>query len=153
MRLPVLFLFLAACAAAAATGIIFQPGTWYDALVKPSWTPPRLAFPVAWTILYLLSALAAARVAPLPRSGVAIGFWALQIALNTLWTPVFFGAHRMGLGFAVIAALWLALAGTIVAFWRLDRSAATMMVPYLAWVTLAGALNFTVWQANPGAGV
>lgn len=153
MQFPVFLLFAAACLAAAATGIIFQPGAWYAGLVKPGFTPPNIVFPVAWTVIYLLSAVAAARIAPLPGAGIAIGFWALQIALNTLWSPVFFGAHRMGLGMIVIAALWVVLAATIVAFWRLDRIAGALLVPYLVWITVAAALNFSIWQNNPGAGV
>lgn len=153
MRLAVFALFLVACLAAGATGILFQPGAWYAGLVKPGWTPPDAAFPIVWTTIYVLSAYAASRVAVLPRSGIAIGFWALQIALNTLWSPVFFGAHRMGLGFGVIVALWVTLAATIVAFWRLDRVAAALLLPYLVWISIAAALNFSVWQANPGAGV
>lgn len=151
---PVLLflIFAAACLAAAMTGIIFQPGEWYAALVKPAWTPPPAAFPIVWTTLYILMAIAAARVAPLPGAGIAIGFWALQITLNTLWTPVFFGAHRMGTGLAVIGLLWLALAATIAAFWRLDRLAGALLLPYLLWITVAAALNFSLWQANPGAG-
>lgn len=151
MRIDLLLIFLAACGAAAATGVIFQPGAWYEGLAKPSWTPPRIAFPIVWTTLYLLAALAAARVAPLPGAGVAIGLWALQIALNTLWTPTFFGAHRMGMGLVVIILLWLTLAATIVAFWRLDRLAAIMLVPYLGWISVATALNGWIWRANPGA--
>ena len=150
--MPTLFLtYLAACAAAAATGMLFKPGSWYETLQKPSWTPPKWAFPVVWTTLYLLMAWAASRIAQEPAPGQALAFWALQIALNTLWTPVFFGARRMGLGMAVIAALWLAVAATLVAFWRLDPLSGVMLLPYLAWVSVASALNWRVWRDNRGA--
>ena len=89
------FTFLASCMAAAATGAMFQPGPWYEGLTKPSWFPPRWVFPVAWTTLYIVMSLAAMRVAPLPGAAQGMGFWALQIALNTLWSPIFFGLHRM----------------------------------------------------------
>ena len=140
--------FLAACGAAAATGAMFQPGAWYDGLDKPSWTPPDWVFPTAWTALYILMAWSASRVAPLPGNGQALAFWALQIALNTLWTPVFFGARRMGGGLVVITCLWVAVALTLWSFWSLDLWAGVMILPYLVWVSLATALNATVWRLN-----
>ena len=151
MDWQIFFTFLGATFAAAATGMIFQPGTWYEGLQKPSWTPPRWAFPLVWTTLYVLMAWAAARVAPLPAAGYALALWALQIALNTLWTPVFFGAHRMGLGAAILLLLWLTVATMLWQFWRLDGWAALMILPYLAWLSLAAALNVRIWRDNRGA--
>ncbi len=145
-------IFLGACCAAGATGAMFQPGQWYRSLDKPPWTPPDWAFPVAWSVLYLCIAAAAARVAGTAGSGPAMAFFALQIALNTLWTPVFFGLRRMGAGMAVLVCLWLAVAATLVAFWRIDLVAGLLFVPYLAWVTVAGALNWSVWRRNPAPG-
>lgn len=144
-------IFLASCLAAGSTGALFEPGKWYESLAKPSWTPPNWLFPVAWTTLYLCIAAAAARVAPLEGSQYAMALFALQIALNTLWTPVFFGLKRMGAGMVVLTALWLAVAATLVSFWSLDWIAGLLFVPYLAWVTVAGALNFSVWRLNPKA--
>ncbi|MFH5773077.1 TspO/MBR family protein [Paracoccus sp. NGMCC 1.201697] len=137
-----------ACAAAAATGILFPPGAWYDGLRKPSFTPPRWVFPVAWTTLYLLIAWAGASLAVLPGAGLAMGLWAAQVALNTLWTPVFFGAHRTGAAMAVIALLWLVVAALVVQAFGLDIWAGVMLLPYLGWLTLASALNFSIWQNN-----
>lgn len=142
-------IFLAACFAAGTTGALFEPGAWYRSLAKPRWTPPNWLFPVAWTTLYLLMSAAAARVAPLEGSHYAMAFFALQIALNTLWTPVFFGLKRMGAGMAVIVALWIAVAATLGSFWAADWIAGAMLLPYLAWVTVAGALNYAVWRMNP----
>lgn len=142
-------IFLAACFAAGSTGALFEPGAWYRSLAKPRWTPPNWLFPLAWTTLYLSMSVAAARVAPLEGSQYAMAFFALQIALNTLWTPVFFGLKRMGAGMIVLVALWLAVAATLVSFWSLDMIAGLLLVPYLAWVTVAGALNFSVWRMNP----
>lgn len=142
-------IFLAAAATAGATGTFFSPGTWYEALVKPGFTPPPLAFPIVWTTLYVLMALAAARIAPKEANGTALAFWALQIALNTLWTPVFFGAHRIGAALVIIVLMWLAIAATTWAFFALDRWAGALMVPYLAWVSLATALNLAIWRLNP----
>jgi len=143
--------FLAACGAASATGAMFEPGEWYKALSKPVWTPPGWVFPVTWTVLYLCMAASAARVAVLPDNGQAMAFWALQIAFNTLWTPVFFGLHRMRAAMVVMAGLWLSVAATLLAFWQLDTTAGLLFVPYLIWVTIAGALNFSVMRRNPAA--
>jgi benzodiazapine receptor len=154
MSIPLFLTYLAACLAAGATGALFQPGDWYRSLKKPSWTPPDWLFPVAWTTLYLCMSVSAARVAGLagtdPATGPALALWALQIALNTLWTPVFFGLRRMGAGLVVLVLLWLAVAATLVAFWRVDLVAGLLFLPYLAWVSVAGALNFTVWRLNRG---
>lgn len=141
--------YLAACGAAAATGAMFQPGDWYRGLAKPRWTPPDWLFPVAWTVLYLAMSAAAARVASLPGTGQALALWSVQIALNTLWTPVFFGLRRIGAGLVVIVLLWLAVAATMVAFWQADRIAGALFLPYLVWVTVAGMLNRAVWYRNP----
>jgi len=142
-------IFLAACGAAATTGSMFMPGAWYRGLSKPTWTPPNWVFPVAWTILYISSAVAAARVAPLPGSAYGMAFWAMQIAFNTLWTPVFFGLHRIRAGFVVMIGLWVSVACTTVTFWMLDWIAGALFTPYLVWVTIAGALNGSVWIRNP----
>jgi len=83
--------YFAACCAAAATGAIFPPGEWYDDLEKPSWTPPNWLFPVAWTVLYLIIAFTAARVSMLEGAALATAFWALQLGLNAIWTPVILG--------------------------------------------------------------
>lgn len=147
----IFFTFLAACGAAAATGALFSPGPWYRALRKPVWTPPDWLFPVAWTTLYLCMSAAGARVADMPGSGQALALWGLQIGLNALWTPVFFGLRRMGGGLVVVLLLWVAVALTMVAMWQLDRIAGLLFAPYLLWVTVASALNFTVWRMNPEA--
>jgi benzodiazapine receptor len=148
MQLTLFFTYLAACGAAAATGALFQPGDWYRDLQKPRWTPPDWLFPVAWTVLYLSISIAAARVAALPGTGQALAFWSVQIALNTLWTPVFFGLRRMGAGLVVLGLLWLAVAATMVAFFQHDLIAGLLFVPYLIWVSVAGALNRSVWMLN-----
>lgn len=142
-------IFLAACFAAGATGGLFPPGPWYQRLKKPGWTPPNWAFPVVWTTLYFCMAVAGARVAMIPGNGIAMALWSLQIALNALWTPVFFGLRRMRLGLIVLAGLWLAVAATMVALWSLDTVAGLLFVPYLIWVSIAGALNAAVLRLNP----
>lgn len=141
--------YLAACGAAATTGVVFQPGDWYRSLSKPAWTPPDWVFPVTWTVLYLCMSWAGARVAALPGTGQALALWSVQIALNTLWTPIFFGLRRMQAGFVVIVLLWLAVAATGITFFLHDRLAGALFVPYIAWVSIAAALNWSVWKRNP----
>ncbi|MDW4499425.1 TspO/MBR family protein [Sulfitobacter sp. D35] len=142
-------IFLLACFGAGATGGLFPPGDWYRGLNKPSWTPPDWLFPVAWTTLYICMAAAGARVAVLPGNGIALALWALQIALNALWTPVFFGLNRMRLGLVVLGLLWVSVAACMVALWQLDTIAGLLFVPYLVWVSVAGALNLAVIRLNP----
>lgn len=148
MNWAVFFTFLAACGASAATGAMFKPGAWYRSLNKPTWTPPSWVFPVVWTTLYIAMSVAAARVAAVPGAGQALALYTLQLALNVLWTPIFFGLHRLRAGMVVIGCLWLAVAATMVAFWGLDRIAGLLMAPYLVWCTIAGALNFWVMRHN-----
>ena len=146
----ILFLtFLAACGAAATTGAMFEPGKWYDNLDKPVWTPPGIAFPIVWLILYLSMSYAAMRVAQIDGAQQALALWAMQIAFNTLWSPIFFGLRRMRAAMIVVSLLWVSVALTMVAFYMADPVAGALMAPYLLWVTIAAALNFSVWQRNP----
>ncbi len=145
--------FFAASAAAAATGSLFSPGQWYDRLEKPRWTPPNWLFPVVWTILYISMTIAAWRVAftDSPLVPLALALWALQIALNALWTPVFFGLQRLWGGLIVLVMLWAAVVLTTIAFFFVDAVAGWLFVPYVLWVSTAGALNYEVWKRNPAA--
>ncbi len=142
-------IFLAAALAAGAAGQFFMPGAWYDTLSKPWFTPPGWVFPIAWATLYLLMSLAAARIAARPDPALPLAVWALQMVLNGLWTPVFFGAQDLGAALIIIALMWLAIAACVVTFFARDRVASAMMLPYLAWVSLASALNFEIWRLNP----
>lgn len=142
-------IFLVACFVAGATGGLFPPGAWYKQLNKPSWTPPNWLFPVAWTSLYLCMSLAGARVAGLPENGLAMAFWSLQIALNALWTPVFFGLRNLRLGLIVLIGLWLSVAACLISLWQVDTLSGLLFLPYLLWVSVAGALNASVLNLNP----
>lgn len=144
--------FFAACCAAAATGAMFDPGDWYEGLNKPSWNPPKWLFPVAWTVLYFAMSYSAMRVGMKDGSSQALAFWALQIALNTLWTPIFFGLKRMRTALYVIGFLWLSVVATTVAFFQIDTLAGILFLPYVAWVSTAAALNYSVMTLNPSAG-
>jgi tryptophan-rich sensory protein len=95
--------------------------------------------------------LAAARIADLPGTSQAIGLWTVQITINSLWSGVFFGLRRMAIGGVVIAALWLAVGLTMIAFWQHDAISGLLLAPYLIWVTLALALNWSVWALNRNA--
>ena len=142
------YIFLLACGAAAATGIIFKPGAWYEALQKPTFTPPNWAFPVAWTTIYLLLAWAGYRLTVLPGSETVLALWAAQIALNTLWTPVFFGAHRIFTAMVILALLWIVVATMIVMAMRLDIVTGLILFPYLLWLSVAAALNLSILRNN-----
>ncbi|MFU8822985.1 tryptophan-rich sensory protein TspO [Yoonia sp.] len=142
-------LFLAATFAAGSTGAFFPTGTWYKGLNKPTWVPPNWLFPVAWTSIYLLISFAGARVAVIDGNAYAMAFWAIQIALNALWTPVFFGLRRLKGSLPVIGALWLAVLGCTITHFQLDFWAGLAFVPYLVWVTIATALSIAMLRLNP----
>ena len=143
-------IFLIACGAAASTGVIFKPGSWYEGLNKPGFTPPNWAFPVAWTIIYLLLAWAGYRLSLIPGSQTVLALWAAQIALNTLWTPVFYGAHQVLAAMVILLVLWLVVAVMVFMALRLDVITGLILFPYLAWLCVAAALNFSILRNNRG---
>ena len=149
MNFFVFLIFFGACAAAAAGGALFPTGDWYKSLNKPAWTPPDWVFPIAWTLFYFALAFSGAKVASLPGNELALAFWSLHIALNTIWTPVFFGARKIKIGLAIILLMWLSTVGMIYNCFLVDRFAGILLMPYLVWVTLATALNFEVLRRNP----
>ncbi len=126
-------------------------GPWYDSLTKPGWTPPNRIFGPVWTTLYTLMAVAAWlvwRVREKPGARVALSLYAVQLTLNLFWSGIFFGLRSIGWGFVEVAFLWASIAATIVAFARVRPTAAVLLVPYLAWVSYASALNFALWRLN-----
>lgn len=142
-------IYLAACLVAGSTGGLFPPGEWYLALRKPNWTPPNWLFPLTWMVLYLLMAYAGAQLAQIDGAGHALALWSLQIALNALWTPVFFGLKRIRLALYYISALWLTVAACVFVFWQYSWIAGIAFVPYLLWVSVAALLNRSVCRLNP----
>ena len=125
--------------------------TWYPGLAKPAFNPPNWVFGPVWTVLYVLMAVAAWRVwrrRTSPGVRLALGLYGLQLALNLAWSVIFFGLHQIGAALAEILALLAAILATTLAFWRIDRPAAVMFAPYLAWVSFATALNLAIWQLN-----
>ena len=151
----VLLLAVGLCFATAAIGGLSTADgvrEWYPSLDKPPWTPPDWVFGPVWTTLYTTMAVAVWDV--VRRSGLddakgAAGLWLVQLALNLLWSPLFFRWHLLGVALLEIALLWLAVAGCVVVFWRHSRVASVLMAPYLAWITLASSLNAWIWWNNP----
>lgn len=141
--------FLLVCFVVAATGSIFRPTEWYWQIDKPRWTPPTWVFPVVWTPLYIMIAVAGWLVwrrvglAPLP-----FAFYAAQLVFNGAWSGLFFGMKRPDYAFADLIFLWLSIAATGIAFAGIDPVAGGLFIPYLVWVTIAGALNLSVWRRN-----
>lgn len=149
MRYVSLLVFLGLVGAAAVTGARFLPGEWYQSLAKPAWTPPNSLFPIAWTILYIMIAVAGWLVWQRQGLSTVVMIWLLGLVLNASWSYVMFGRHEIGLALANIAALWLLIVAFIAAAWNVDRTAAYLFVPYLLWVSFASALNAAIWTMNP----
>lgn len=125
---------------------------WFDGLVKPSFMPPGWLFPVAWTLLYALMAIAFARILAARRGPdriVASGLFLVQLALNLLWSPLFFRWHQVAAALGLILLLIAVTAATAIAFRRVDRPAAVMLAPYLAWLSFAAVLNGAILRLNP----
>jgi translocator protein len=126
--------------------------TWYASLAKPSWTPPPLAFPIVWTLLYVLMSISFwrlwNRMPPSPARAKAMTWFLVQLALNALWSPVFFGWHGTRTALVIIVALLAAIDVTIVMAARVDRVAAWLLVPYLVWVAYATTINAGVIIMN-----
>lgn len=129
-------------------GSRFQPGDWYDSIEKSPLTPPGWVFPVVWTLLYALMGIALWRFVESARTARNRGLvlFGTQLALNGLWSYLFFGLHQPGAALVEIALLWLAIAASLIAFARHSRIAAALLAPYLAWVSFAAYLNFFVWS-------
>ena len=139
---------------AAAIGAIasVQAATFYQQLAQPSWAPPSSVFGPVWSVLYALMGIAAWLVwshGGWRRQRGVLALFVVQLALNALWSWLFFGWHRGALAFADIVVLWLLIVATVVGFWRLRPLAGALLLPYLGWVGFASALNFAVWHLNP----
>jgi tryptophan-rich sensory protein len=135
-------------------GIVTQPEipTWYASLAKPAWTPPRAAFPIVWTLLYILMAVALWRLwdrhEASPARREALVFFFVQLALNAAWSPVFFALHATTVALGIIIALVVAIIGAVVTAGRVDRGAAYLLLPYLVWAAYATTLNAGIVAMN-----
>lgn len=126
--------------------------SWYQGLMKPPWSPPAWVFASVWTLLFALMGAALGLVwdggaAPKLRP-LALGWFGAQLALNLTWSAAFFAGRSPAWGYAVILLLWLAIIATIWVFSRISRAAALLLLPYLAWVTFASTLNFSILSLN-----
>ena len=150
--LPVGIAIVAALVVALLGGTITELGPWYDALQKPALTPPRPVFPIAWTTIFAMAAMAgvaAWRAAPNSRIGdTLIGLFALNGFLNVLWSLIFFRLQRPDWALYELVLLWLSIATLVLYCLRLSRPAAALLLPYLVWVSLAGMLNWQVVLLN-----
>jgi benzodiazapine receptor len=150
--LPIIVAAIAALGVAFLGGTITDLGPWYQALRKPDWTPPGPAFGTIWTVVFTFTALAgvtAWRNSTSTRSSdTLIGLFALNGFLNIMWSLIFFRVQRPDLAFGELLLLWLSIAVLVIACGRRSRTAGLLMLPYLAWVTVAGALNWQVIALN-----
>jgi translocator protein len=150
-----LVLFVALCLGIGALGasvVATSVDSWYAGLVKPSFNPPDEVFGPVWTVLYILMAVAAWRVwrsADWDTTRGPLTLFALQLAINLGWTVVFFGLHKIAAAVAAIVVLDVAVLVTMLAFRSVDRLAALLMLPYVAWVVFATLLNVAIWRLNP----
>ena len=143
--------FAVAVALAAMIGARFRPDGWYDDLAKPSWQPPKWVFAPVWTALYVAIAVAGWRLWA-AGSGLGVALWAVQLGLNAIWSPLFFGARRIDLALVDVVAMWMAVMATVAVAATVDGIATALLAPYLAWVSFAAALNFAVWRLNRARG-
>ena len=135
------------------SGWLTREGTKvYNAVVEqPPLSPPSAAFPIVWSILFLLMGIGAARVSLSPPSADrnrALSIFVVQLAVNFFWSIIFFNFQNFGFALAWLLMLWVLILWMIAAFWRVDRPAALMQIPYAVWVTFAAYLNFGVWALN-----
>jgi tryptophan-rich sensory protein len=150
-RLIALVLFVVVSLSAGMIGSQFPPGDWYRGLEKPSWNPPDFLFAPVWTLLYILMGVAVWLVWTRGEKGqrhLPLSVFAVQLVVNALWSWLFFGIRRPDLAFIDILVMWVLICATIVLFWKVKRSAGLLLIPYLAWVSFATALNFQLWRLN-----
>lgn len=149
-----LLAFLVLCLSVSGIGgaiTATSVGTWYAALHKPPFNPPDWLFAPVWTTLYILMAVAAWRVwrhAGFEGGGKALPVFAVQLALNLAWSCIFFGLQQTGLALLEIVILLAAIIVNTVMFWRIDRWAGALFVPYALWVAFATVLNASLWWLN-----
>ncbi len=147
-----LIFWIAVSLAAGIFGSRFMPGEWYASLNKPSFNPPGWIFGPVWTILYIMMGVAAHRVWMLRgfrQAAPALALFITQLLFNALWSWLFFGLQRPDLAFIDIIVLWITILLTLLAFRQHSDLAATLLIPYLAWVSFAAILNASIWRLNP----
>lgn len=150
-----LFVSVLVCLLAGGLGTIFTINaipTWYAGLSKPSFSPPNYLFGPVWTVLYILMGVSLfliwKRGFKTKKVRDAIYVFGIQLFLNAIWSPIFFGAKNLGLAFVVIIAMWFYIVKTIKLFAKIDKTASYLLYPYIAWVSFATILNFSIWFLN-----
>ncbi len=143
-----LLLFLLIVAGVSFSGAQFRPGEWYLQLAKPDWTPPNWVFPIVWSILYLMIAVAGWLIFAGPDTLPKM-LWAMQMFLNWLWSWLFFGLHLIGFALIDILVLFACIFMLLWVARKTDRAAVWLMTPYLIWVGYAAALNLSIYLSNP----
>ncbi len=147
----VLGAFIALCLLAGCVGAIFTIGGipgWYSTLRLPALAPPGWVFGPVWTVLYIIMGISAYMVYIRRKTISAMPIFLVQLALNALWSIVFFGMHSPLGALFVMAALWVAIVLTVWDFWKDSRTAGMLLLPYMGWVAFAAALNFAIWRLN-----
>lgn len=146
---------IAICELAGGIGAIFTTpaiNSWYAKLARPALAPPNWIFAPVWTTLFVLMGISAFLIwqKGLERREVktALTIFAIQLALNVLWSVLFFGLHSPGFAFIEIIILWLAILTSIITFVKISKVAAWLLAPYILWVSFAGYLNFMIWALN-----
>lgn len=147
MRMTLTLFILIVIGCGIAIGFVCPPGEWYARLNKPSFNPPSWIFAPAWTVLYVLIAIAGWRTWEAGAS-VAFAIWLAQLLVNYCWSPTFFRAHRGALALALIVILLVLILAFIGLQWNADRPAALLFVPYAAWVVFASTLNAMLLRLN-----
>jgi tryptophan-rich sensory protein len=129
-------------------GFVTAPGAWYATLSKPPFSPPNWIFAPVWSTLYFVIAAAGWRVWRKDRNSAQMKLWWAQLALNFIWSPIFFSAHRIDIALGVIVLLLITIIGFMVITWRQDKIASLLFAPYAAWVAFASVLNGAIWLLN-----
>ena len=147
-------MWIGLCLGAGALGAVATADapSFYRELIRPAWSPPASVFGPVWTALYVLMGVAAWlvwRERGFEQSRGPLALFIAQLAANALWSWLFFGWRMGGAAFAEIVLLWVLIVATVACFWRVRKVAGVLLLPYLAWVTFAAALNYAIWQANP----
>jgi tryptophan-rich sensory protein len=143
--------FVVVCELVGISGSIFTVRaipTWYAQLRKPTFSPPNWLFGPAWTILYALQGIAAYLVFQQTGNGLAFALFIFQLLLNACWTPLFFGAKRIGAALAELIVLLIFIVITTTLFFNINATAGWLMIPYAAWVAFATTLNYEIWRLN-----
>ena len=151
-RRPLLTFLIVTLAVGAAASLFTEPNipTWYAGLARPSYAPPHWLLAPVWTALYGLMAVAAWLVWRVAGTrSIEIGLYGSQLIFNFVWSAIFFGGHQIGLALADIGFLFLLILATTILFWRRDRIAGLLFLPYLAWTGFAAVLNAAFWTLNP----